>query len=149
VTTPPLTAERLHALAKIYEQGPVSDLMERTLQKLLCQEAAVCHAQVGQLQADLAEFAQKSQRSSRGGYQQSQAGQTGDAMEYGEWPSLIQMTDKLTKRLRLLITYSYLWADAHKQLITRGDNPLHFPGLSVALSTSIMAKRVRRSPISP
>ena len=30
-----LTAERLHALAELYQQGQVSDLMDRTLEKLL------------------------------------------------------------------------------------------------------------------
>ena len=102
MATPTLTAERLHTLAKLYEQGPVSDLMERTLQKLLRQEAEVCQAQLRQLQADLVEFEQKYQRSSTEFYQQFQAGQTGDAMDYVEWASLIQMTDNLTKRLRLL-----------------------------------------------
>ena len=102
MATPTLTAERLHALAKLYEQGPVSDLMERTLQKLLRQEADVCQAQLRQLQADLAEFEQKYHRSSTEFYQQFQAGQTGDAMDYVEWASLFQMTDNLTKRLRLL-----------------------------------------------
>jgi len=33
VATHTLTAERLHALAEIYEQGHVSDLMDRTLAK--------------------------------------------------------------------------------------------------------------------
>ena len=55
-----------------------------------------------QLQTDLCEFEQKYQRSSTEFYQQSQAGQTGDAMNYVEWASLIQMVDNLTKRLRLL-----------------------------------------------
>lgn len=50
----------------------------------------------------LAEFEQKYQRSSTEFYQQFQAGQMGDAMDYVEWASLIQMTDNLTKRLRLL-----------------------------------------------
>ena len=97
-----VTAERLHALAKLYEQGPVSDLMERTLDKLLRHEADACQTQLHQLQADLAEFEQKYQRSSTEFYQQFQAGQMGDAMDYVEWASLIQMTDNLTKRLRLL-----------------------------------------------
>ena len=35
-------------------------------------------------------------------YEQFQAGQIGDAMDYVEWASLIQMADNLTKRLRLL-----------------------------------------------
>jgi vacuolar-type H+-ATPase subunit D/Vma8 len=102
VETPTLTAERLRALAEIYEQGQVSDLMDRTLAKLLRQEADACHVQLRQLQADLREFEQKYQRSSAEFYQQFQAGQIGDAMDYVEWASLIQMADNLTKRLRLL-----------------------------------------------
>ena len=62
--TPTLTAERLRALAELYEQGQVSDLMERTLAKLLRHEADACQGQLRQLQADLREFEQKYQRSS-------------------------------------------------------------------------------------
>jgi hypothetical protein len=102
VKTHTVTAERLYALAKLYEQGPVSDLMERTLEKLLRHEADECQAQLRQLQADLAEFEQKYQLSSTEFYQRFQAGQTDDAMDYVEWASLVQMTDNLTKRLRLL-----------------------------------------------
>jgi uncharacterized protein YukE len=102
VETPSLTAERLRALAALYEQGQVSALMERTLAKLLRQEADACQVQLRQLQTDLREFEQKYQRSSAEFYQQFQAGQTSDAMDYVEWASLIQMADNLTKRLRLL-----------------------------------------------
>ena len=98
----PLTAERLHALAELYQQGQVSELMDRTLEKLLRHEAEQCQAQLYQLQADLAEFEQKYQRSSTEFYQQFQAGQTGDAMDYVEWASLVQMADNLHKRLHLL-----------------------------------------------
>ena len=97
-----LTTERLHALAEIYAQGQVSTLTERTLEKLLRHEADACQAQLRQLQADLREFEQKYQRSSAEFYEQFQAGQTSDAMDYVEWASLIQMADNLTKRLRLL-----------------------------------------------
>jgi len=100
--TPTLTAERLRALAELYEQGQVSELMERTLAKLLRHEADACQVQLRQLQADLREFEQKYQRSSTEFYQQFQAGHTSDAMDYVEWASLIQMADNLTKRLRLL-----------------------------------------------
>ncbi len=65
-----VTAERLHALAKLYEQGPISDLMDHSLAKLLRHEADACQAQLRQLQADLAEFEQKYQRSSTEFYQQ-------------------------------------------------------------------------------
>jgi hypothetical protein len=55
----PMTAKRLHALAELYQQGQVSELMDRTLEKLLHHEAEQCQAQLRQLQADLAEFEQK------------------------------------------------------------------------------------------
>jgi hypothetical protein len=97
-----LTAERLHALAELYQQGQVSDLMERTLEKLLRHEAETCQAQLSQLQADLAEFERTYHLSSSEFYQQFQSGQTGDEMDYVEWASLVQMTDNLKKRLRLL-----------------------------------------------
>ena len=82
------------------EEG--ESLPEIALDKLLRHEADACQTQLHQLQADLAEFEQKYQRSSTEFYQQFQAGQMGDAMDYVEWASLIQMTDNLTKRLRLL-----------------------------------------------
>ena len=97
-----MTAKRLHALAELYQQGQVSELMDRTLAKLLHHEAEQCQAQLAQLQADLAEFEQKYQRSSTEFYRQFQAGETGDAMDYVEWASLVQMADNLHKRLRLL-----------------------------------------------
>jgi predicted restriction endonuclease len=98
----PLTAKRLHALAELYQQGQVSELMDRTLEKLLRQEAEQCQAQLGQLQADLVEFEQKYQLSSSEFYRQFQAGHTSDEMDYVEWASLVQMAENLEKRLRLL-----------------------------------------------
>ena len=97
-----MTAKRLHALAELYQQGQVSELMDHTLEKLLRHEAEQCQAQLGQLQADLAEFERKYQLSSTEFYRRFQAGQTGDAMDYVEWASLVQMADNLHKRLRLL-----------------------------------------------
>jgi len=98
----PLTAERLHALAELYKQGQVSDLMDRTLEKLLRHEAEQSQAQLSQLRADLAEFEQTYHLSSPEFYRQFQAGQLGDDMDYVEWASLVQMAENLEKRLRLL-----------------------------------------------
>jgi hypothetical protein len=97
-----LTARRLHALAELYEQGQVSDLMDRTLEKLMRHEAEECQALLTQLQADLAEFEQKYQLSSAEFHRQFQAGHTSDDMDYVEWASMIQMAENLAKRLRLL-----------------------------------------------
>jgi hypothetical protein len=97
-----LTAQRLHALAELYQQGQVSDLMDRTLEKLLHHEAEQCQAQLRRLQADLARFEEKYHLSSSEFYRQFQAGQTSDDMDYVEWASLVQMAENLAKRLRLL-----------------------------------------------
>ena len=96
------TAERLHALAELYEQGQASDLMDRTLDKLLHHEAEQSQAQLHQLEADLAEFEHQYNLSSTDFYRQYQAGQMGDDMDYVEWASLVQMADNLKKRLHLL-----------------------------------------------
>ncbi|ETX06126.1 hypothetical protein [Candidatus Entotheonella palauensis] len=96
------TAERLHALAELYEQGQASDLMNRTLDKLLHHEAEQSQAQLNQLEADLAEFEHQYNLSSTEFYRQYQAGQMGDDMDYVEWASLVRMADNLKKRLRLL-----------------------------------------------
>lgn len=97
-----LTAERLHTLAMLYQQGESSDLMDRTIEKLLHHEAEQSHTLLRQIQADLAEFEQKYHLSSTEFYRQFQAGQTGDEMDYVEWASLVQMAENLEKRLRLL-----------------------------------------------
>jgi hypothetical protein len=97
------TAGRLYALAELYEQGQVSNLMGRALEKLLGYEADLCRTQLGQLQKDLAEFEQKYHLSSVEFYRQFQSGQIGDEMDYVEWASLVQMVDNLKKRLRLLV----------------------------------------------
>jgi hypothetical protein len=96
------TVKRLRTLAQLYQQGQASDLMERTLDKLFVYEADVCREQLGQLQADLAEFEQRYGLSSAEFYRHFQAGQTDDRMDYVEWASLIQMANNLQERLRVL-----------------------------------------------
>jgi len=95
-------AQRLRTLAQLYQQGQASELLERTLGKLLVYEADVCRAQLRQLQADLAEFERQYDLSSIEFYRRFQAGQTDDRLDYVEWASLVQMTDNLQERLRLL-----------------------------------------------
>ena len=97
-----LTAERLQALAELYRQGQESDLMDRTLEKLLHHEAEQSQAQLRELRADLAEFEQRYHLPSDEFYRRYQAGDMGDQMDYVEWASLVQMVDNLEKRLDLL-----------------------------------------------
>ena len=66
----------------------------------------MCHVQLGQLQADLAQFEQQHGLSSTEFYRRFQAGQTDDRMDYVEWASLVQMHASLKDRLRLGATGS-------------------------------------------
>jgi hypothetical protein len=102
VSTASSAAQRLRTLARLYQQGQASELMERTLDKLMTYEADTCREQLGQLQRDLAEFEQQYSLSSAEFYRRFQAGQTDDRMDYVEWASLVQMRDNLRKRLSLL-----------------------------------------------
>lgn len=96
-------AQRLRSLSHLYEQGIASELMERTLDKLLAHEAEVCRAQLNELQAELAEFELRYQLTSSEFYQRYQAGQTDDRMDFVEWASLAQISENLQGRLRLLV----------------------------------------------
>ena len=96
------TAQRLQMLARIYQRGQASPILDRTLDKALAYEADVSRAQLDQLQADLVEFERRYGLSSDEFYRQYQAGQTDDRMDYVEWASLVQMAGNLRERLRLL-----------------------------------------------
>jgi len=95
-------SQRLRTLAQLYQQGRPSELMERTLDKMLSFEADTCQAQLAELEADLAAFEERYNLSSAEFYRRFQAGEIDDRMDYVEWASLVQMADNLRARLRLL-----------------------------------------------
>lgn len=100
--TPQTTASRLSILARIYQCGQASPLLDRALDKALAYEAQVSHTQLEQLQGDLTEFEQRYQLSSTEFYRRFQAGQTDDRLDYTEWVAMIQMANNLRERLQLL-----------------------------------------------
>ena len=95
-------AERLEQLAELYRQAPASQMMVRTLEKMLAYEAQTCQEQVHQLQADLVAFEQQYGFSSAEFYQRFQQGQTDDRMDLVEWASLVQMGQNLERRFSIL-----------------------------------------------
>ena len=96
------TAERLATLARLYQEGQASQLMDRTLDKLLAHEAEEARGQLAVLDSDLAAFEQQYGLSSAEFQQQYQAGQTDDHMDFVEWASLLRMRKNLLRRLQLL-----------------------------------------------
>jgi hypothetical protein len=100
--TPANVADRLLALARLYREGQASELMDRTLDKLLAQETELNQSQLAQIQADLHAFEAQYDLASDEFYCRFQAGQTDDRMDFVEWASLVQMRDNLQARLNVL-----------------------------------------------
>ena len=96
------TAQRLATLAQLYQQGQASEMMDRTLDKLLAHEADEARAQLAVLAADLATFEQQYEMSSAEFARRYEAGQTDDRMDFVEWASLVRMHANLQQRLQLL-----------------------------------------------
>jgi len=96
------TAQRLSALARLYQQGQTSQLMDRTLDKLLAHEAEQARIQLEMLEADLAMYERQYAMTSAEFFHRYQAGQTDDRMDFVEWASLVHMRDNLLRRLQLL-----------------------------------------------
>jgi hypothetical protein len=97
-----MSAERVHVLEKLYQQGQSNDVVDLALEKLFAYELDLCERQLEQLEQDLAEFEAQYSVSSARFYAEFQAGARGDAMDYVEWASLVQMADRLRERIALL-----------------------------------------------
>ena len=96
------TAQRLSTLAQLYQQGQTSQLMDRTLDKLLAHEAEQARLQLETLDADLTTFEQQYDMTSAEFFGDYQAGKTDDRMDFVEWASLVHMRGNVLRRLQLL-----------------------------------------------
>ena len=95
-------AHRSEQSAEIYRQGQVSEIMLKTLHKLFGYETETCKTRLRQLQDDLADFEKQYGMSSDIFWQNFQQGSTDDRTDFVEWASLVQMVQRLEKRLFLL-----------------------------------------------
>ena len=89
-------------LAKLYEDGQVSETTARTLNKVLDFEMNQIQTDLAATEKDLIEFEYRYHMSTADFFRQWKAGQTDDRMDYVEWASLAQMADNLRKRLEFL-----------------------------------------------
>lgn len=95
-------AFKLERLAELYRQCQASELMGRTLEKLFDFEAQQCLNQISDIEKDLEVFEKKYGRTSDTFFLSFKEGKAGDTMDLIEWASLIQMVERLKKRLALL-----------------------------------------------
>lgn len=95
-------ALQLEQLAEICREGHASELMVRTLEKLFGYERENSRSQLAELQRDILTFEREHGMSSEDFFQRYQEGKTDDRMDFVEWASLVQMKNRLEKRLSIL-----------------------------------------------
>ncbi len=95
-------SSRLAQLIRVYESGDISELMDRTLDKLFSIEAAEAQKDVEELHADLLRFEDRFGMKSEEFYNRFEAGEMGDDTDFIEWASFFDMYRHAKSRLSLL-----------------------------------------------
>ncbi|HAZ45179.1 MAG TPA: hypothetical protein DDW76_17955 [Cyanobacteria bacterium UBA11369] len=101
------TLEKLEILHRIYSQaGYSSDIVERTLDKLIAHEIAIAQKEAASLQAELQTFEAQYQMSSEDFYRRFHLGEMGDKVDFVEWSAFYKMRESVQKRLEILRSQS-------------------------------------------
>ena len=139
-TSTSTVAQRLSRLALLYEKGQASELMDRTLDKLLTHEAEQSQAQLDELNAELSEIEQQYGMASDDFYRRFQAGQTDDRMDFVEWASLAQMAAEFASAtaysVKLILAWCHLEARRRVPALQDGDPS---PSLAGDISSPCMS----------
>lgn len=86
-----ITLEKMHRLETIYRRGLRSDLIDRTVDKLIDLEQARAMRELAELDQRLAAFEQQYQLASDEFYVRYEAGQLEDSADFMEWSSFYDM----------------------------------------------------------
>ena len=98
------TMTRLQYLETLYRQGYRSDVIDRSLEKIIALERATALREFAELQERLQAFETRYQMLSDEFYQRFRAGELGDAMEMVEWSVFYEMWKSVRTRLATLET---------------------------------------------
>lgn len=93
-------SSRLAQLIRIYEAGQISELMDRTVDKLLSVEETEARQDIEDLTAALLAYEERFGMASEAFYQRFEAGELGDRADFIEWASFYDMLQNARKRLR-------------------------------------------------
>ena len=85
------TLDKLRSLEQLYRQGFRSEVIDRTLDKLLAAEAERALAERRDLEARLSAYEKQFNMSSQEFYRRFRAGELGDGMDFVEWSVFYEM----------------------------------------------------------
>ena len=97
------TLEKMHRIETIYRQGFQSDLIDRTVGKLIDLEQVRAVRQLTEVQQHLAAFERKYELTSEEFYNRYEDGQLGDSADFMEWSSFYDMRRSLQQYLGWLV----------------------------------------------
>lgn len=94
--------EQLKILTLLCESGDSSEVVERSLDKIIAHELAISQQQATELAEDLQQFEAQYKMSSSYFARRFQAGELGDDVDFVEWNAFYQMWCSVQKRLKIL-----------------------------------------------
>lgn len=96
------TLDRLEYLESLYRQGYQSEIVDRSLEKIIAIEKVEAQQKLDDLEQRLQAYEIQYQLSSAEFYQRFQAGELGDDMNFIEWSIFYEMRDSVQNRLTTL-----------------------------------------------
>jgi hypothetical protein len=96
------TLKKLRYLQMLYHQGYRSDMIDRSLDKIIALERASAQRELGDLRNRLQVFETRYHMSSEDFYRRFRAGELGDAMDFVEWSAFYEMWKSVWERLEML-----------------------------------------------
>jgi len=98
------TIDRLQYLEILYRQGYRSEVIDRSLDKIIALERAAAQRDLADLQERLRTFEARYQMPSEEFYRRFRAGELGDGMDVVEWSIFYEMWESVRARLERLET---------------------------------------------
>ena len=99
MATPNQILENLKILEALYNRGEVSEVVERSLPKIITHEIAIAQQQAAEIEADLQQYETQYMPSAEF-YQKFRGGELGDDVDFVEWNSFYQMWLSLRERVQ-------------------------------------------------
>jgi hypothetical protein len=99
---PTAVREKLEILGSLYQQGYQSDVIERTLDKLIDLERERVEREYAELTARLLSFEHQYGMPTEDFYRKFEAGELGDSVDFVEWSSMRDLRESLRNHLAWL-----------------------------------------------